>query len=87
MQGMMAVTYEYKMVQIPPSIQVQAKEARGNEAAFYLEQIANQYSAQGWEFYRVDTVGVLTSPGCLASLLGQKASYLDYFVVTMRRPR
>ena len=87
MQTQISVHYEYKMIQMPPNITVQAKEARGNEAAYYLEQVANQWSAQGWEFYRVDTVGVVTNPGCLGMLLGARASLLEYFVVTMRRPR
>lgn len=78
---------EYKMVQIPPAIVVKEKDARGNEAAYYLEQLANQYAAQGWEFYRVDTVGVVTQPGCLASLLGSKQTVIDYFVVTFKRQK
>ncbi|MHB9130445.1 MAG: DUF4177 domain-containing protein [Armatimonadota bacterium] len=81
------MAFEYKMVQVPPTIVVQAKEARGNEAAYYLEQVANQYAAQGWEFYRVDTVGVVTQPGCLAGILGAKQTVVDYFVVTFRRQK
>ena len=79
--------YEYKMIQMPPTISVQAKEARGNEAAFYLEHVVNDWASHGWEFFRVDTIGVLTAPGCLAGLLGAKAHHIEYFVVTMRRPR
>ncbi len=59
--------YEYKMVQIPPTIVVQQREARGNEAAYYLQSIANEQAAEGWDFYRVDTVGVESRPGCLAA--------------------
>lgn len=79
--------YEYRMVQIPPAISVDARSARGNEAAFYLQSLANKQAEQGWEFYRVDTVGVVTNPGCLGSLFGQKQSVIDYYVVTFRRPR
>ena len=81
------MVFEYKMIQIPPNITVQAKEARGNEAAAYLEQVVNQWAAQGWEFYRIDTVGVISTPGCLAGLLGAKAAVFDYYVISMRRPR
>jgi hypothetical protein len=81
------MNYEYKMVQMPPNIAVKAKEAQGNEAAYYLERIANEWAMQGWEFYRVDTVGVQMQPGCLGALLGAKATTYDYFVVTMRRAR
>lgn len=77
--------YQYKMVQVPPTIAVKAKEYRGNEAAAYLEELANQYAAQGWEFYRVDEVGVVIKPGCLGSLFGKKVEFYTYYVVTFRR--
>lgn len=34
--------YHYKMVQVPPNIQVQASKEKGNEAAVYLQSIANK---------------------------------------------
>ncbi len=73
------------MVQIPPTIVVKQKEFQGNEAAYYLQSVANEHASQGWEFYRVDTVGVVTNPGCLASLLGAKQTLLEYYVVTFRK--
>lgn len=73
------------MIQIPPTITVKAKEMQGNEAAYYLQSIANEQAAQGWEFYRVDTVGVLTQPGCLAALFGASQSVIQYYVVTFRK--
>ena len=79
------MSYEYKMLQIPPRIQVKIKVALGNEAADYLETIVNKWSSENWEFYRVDTIGVVTTPGCLASLFGAKAVNLDYYVITLRR--
>jgi hypothetical protein len=81
------VLYEYKMIQMPPTIAVQAKAAHGQEAAAYLENVVNEWASRGWEFFRVDTLGVITAPGCLAGLLGAKANLIEYFVVTMRRPR
>lgn len=77
--------YEYRMIQMPPTIVVPAKELRGQEAAYYLQSIANEQASQGWEFYRVDTVGVVVQPGCLAMLLGAKQSVVEYFVATFRR--
>ncbi|MEM4723488.1 MAG: hypothetical protein QXP01_00575 [Candidatus Hadarchaeum sp.] len=79
------MTYEYKMVQIPPTIKVKGA-ATGQEAAVYLQDLANQMAADGWEFYRVDTVGVVIAPGCLGSLLGKREELVHYFVVTFRRP-
>jgi len=78
------MAYRYKMLQFPPSIVVKGA-AKGQEAAAYLEQLANHHAADGWEFYRVDTVGVITEPGCLAALLGAKQSVIDYYVMTLRK--
>jgi len=75
------------MIQIPPTIVVKEKQQQGNEAANYLQSLANGEAAQGWEFYRIDTVGVITKPGCLGSLLGAKQTLLEYYVVTFRRER
>jgi hypothetical protein len=89
------MAYEYKMVQVPPNIEVKAKDQRGNEAAYYLQSLANEQANEGWEFYRVDIVGVLTMPGCLSALLyqitggvlGSKAYATNYYVVTFRKNR
>ena len=79
--------YEYKMIQIPPTISVQASQHKGNEAAQYMEAIANSHAEQGWEFYRVDTLSVSIPPGCLAALFGDKGSQSQYYVMTFRRRR
>jgi hypothetical protein len=79
------MAFQYMMQQIPPNIVVKQKEHRGNEAAFYLQHIANEHAAQGWEFYRVDTIGVVTTPGCLAALFGAKQMTIEYYVITFRR--
>lgn len=79
------MSYQYKMVQVPPGIRVKAKEHQGGEAAAYLEEIVNQWAQKDWEFFRVDSIGVRTEPGCLASLFGQKAQTLEYYVVTFRK--
>ena len=78
-------TYLYRMIQIPPTISVRAHEQTGGEASGYLEAVAMEQAAQGWDFYRVDTIGVVTQPGCLASLFGARQTFLEYFVVTFRK--
>ena len=78
-------SYEYKMVQVPPSIKVSS--SRGTEAADYLQEVVNKTAQQGWEFYRVDSIGVVSEPGCLMSLLGQKTTIVEYYVVTFRKQR
>lgn len=76
--------YEYKMVQVPPNIQVEQKDYQGGEAAAYLEEIVNAWAAKGWEFYRVDSIGVQVKPGCLASLSNKEAETNLYYVITFR---
>ncbi|MFI5274884.1 MAG: DUF4177 domain-containing protein [Ktedonobacterales bacterium] len=78
--------YEYTMVQVPPRIQVRRDTGQG-EAAVYLQAIENQYAAQSWEFYRVDSLGVQQNPGCLGVLIGQRQVTTVYYVVTFRRER
>ena len=65
---------EYKMVQLPPNIRLQTSTQRGNEAAEYLQTVANKHAADGWEFFRIDTIGVTVPPGCLMGLLGQSST-------------
>lgn len=79
------MAYQYKMVQVPPNVIVEAKDARANPAATYLEAVVNQWAQQGWEFYSVETIGVVEKPGCLAGLLGAKATAVDYYVIVFRR--
>ena len=79
------MAYKYQMVQAPPAILVKSKEHTGGEAATYLQGIVNQMAEQGWEFYRVDPIGVQVQPGCLAGLLGQSVQERTYYVVTFRR--
>ena len=79
-------TYEYFMVQVPPRIEVRRDTGQG-EAAAYLQAIVNQYAAQGWDFYRVDTLGVYQNPGCAGMLTGKKQETTVYYVVSFRRER
>jgi hypothetical protein len=76
--------YQYKMVQLPPVINVHKKEYEGKEAAAYLQEIVNAEATQGWEFYRVDEIGTQVTPGCLGMLFGQKVAFLNHYVVTFR---
>lgn len=79
------MAYQYMMVQIPPTILIKQKAQVVNEAAYYLQSVANEQAAKGWEFFRVDTIGVVTQPGCFASMFGATRMTTDYFVVTFRR--
>ena len=80
------MAYKYKMVQVPPNIAVNAKAHKGTEAAAYLETIVNDMAGKGWEFFRIDSIGVNIQPGCFAALTGQKEVQATYYVITFRQP-
>jgi len=77
--------YQYKMVQSPRTFVTTAKN-RDTLAADYLESLANEYAARGWEFYAVNDMQTVTPPGCLAALFGAKEVYISYSVVVFRKP-
>jgi len=78
------MAYEYRMVQLSPVISVHGKE-RGTEAAGFLQGVVDQEAREGWEFYRVDTIGVLSKTGCLGALFGVKETAVEYYVATFRK--
>jgi hypothetical protein len=75
---------DYRMVQIPRTFRVQGQD---NEVAMFLQNLVNEHSNAGWDFYRVDEVGVISSPSCLAALLGARESVISYYVVTFKRAK
>ena len=79
--------YEYKMIQINPSIEIKVKDFKGDEAAKYLESLINKYAEQEWEFWRIDLMGIITKPGCLGGLFGSKAKITNYYIITFRKSR
>lgn len=81
------MVYQYSMIQVPPTVSVREKDYKGREAAEYLEQKANVMAEDGWEFYRVDSVGVQIQPGCLGALQGKSTAQEVFYVITFRRPR
>jgi hypothetical protein len=79
--------YEYRMRQITPRVEVREGASHHQVAAGYLEKIVNGMAEDGWEFYRVDTLGITERPGCLSALLGQGPRTVSYYVATFRRLR
>jgi hypothetical protein len=77
--------YEFKMVQLPQTYVL--KQDTGKEIAAHLEKLAKDMGVDGWEFFRVDSVGVQVQPGCLGALSGIKQSQSYYNVVTFRRAK
>jgi hypothetical protein len=77
--------YEYKMVQIPTEIEVADTGQPGAAAALFLQSVINQHAEQGWEFYRVDSIGVRRKPDWFRRLFGHEGSFVTYYVITLRR--
>jgi hypothetical protein len=75
------------MHQMPPSIEVSEGTSHRRVAADSLEKIVNSAALAGWEFYRVDTIGVRENPGCISGLFGASVTTISYYVITFRRKR
>lgn len=74
--------YTYKMIQVPPTISVKAKDNKSGIAAAYLQDVVNSCAVEGWEFQRVDTIGIEERPGCFG---GNKTRLTHYYVITFRK--
>ena len=77
--------YRYKMIQVPPTVAVKSRGERGSEAAAYLAKVVNEQAKLGWDFFRVDSLGVQTQAGCLGAFAGAQASTSIYYVITFRQ--
>jgi hypothetical protein len=73
----------YKMVQAPATL-TPVKGDQGR-AATYLEELVNKHAAKGWEFFRVDEIGISIPPGVFAMLFGEDVRMRRYFIVTFRK--
>lgn len=76
--------YEYKMKQLPPSIQANNRNEMQTIAANLLQTLVDEYAVDGWEFFRVDQFLVVEPIGCSNS---GKEARVPYYVVTFRRDK
>ena len=74
------------MVQVPPNVTVKAGATEG-AAATYLQGVVDSHASRGWEFYSVESIGILEAPGCgcLAGLLGMKSQLTETYVIVFRK--
>lgn len=56
-----------------------------HKVTMQLQELIDQYSHQGWDFYRIDKVNIQVTPGCLASLLGAQVSFITFDQVVFRQ--
>ena len=77
---------KYKVVPFVGQIKAGMFSKEGpHTASQQLEDVINSHVDQGWEFCEVSHIDILVQPGCLASLLGGKASVVVYDQVVFRR--
>ena len=87
MDGLSHLSFVVKRHQVKFGLQTfTLKNDKGTEIAAYLEKLIQEMAGKGWEFYRIDTVGVLVPPGCLAAFAGMRATMTYYNIVAFRRP-
>ncbi len=83
--------WEYKVVALPRTIAVMKKFFKETDPAAvvadYVQKVISDGIAGGWEFYRIDTVSLHESTGCLGSLFGQKDTTTGFNVVTFRKTK
>lgn len=84
--------FEYNMVQIPPTISVES--GTKSAAANYLGNIVGSNAALGWEFYSIESIGIVEHMGCcgclsfIFTMFGMKtSSERTVYVIVFRRPR
>jgi len=77
------MSYKYKVVQVP-SLEVVRGAQVGDAVAQCLETILNRHAQEGWEFYRVDCIGVRLFPQ--AEFSGHMDAHTSFHVVTFRKP-
>jgi hypothetical protein len=75
--------YEYYMVQIPAHFSAQEGQVQGQEIAAYVQEWANKLAAQGWEFYRIDSMSMTVNPGC--AFFSSGPQFIQYSIMTFRR--
>lgn len=82
------VGYEYKVVPFRGQIKSGLFSSEGPQTASkQLEDVIHSGVAGGWEFVEVSHINILSEPGCIAGLLGQRAMNIPYDQVIFRKPR
>ena len=75
---------KYQYVVVPFIGQIKSRQSAA-EVSVQLQNLINHYAAQGWEFYQLNDVNIEVRPGCLASLFGARAAYIQFDQVIFRR--
>ena len=79
--------FEYKMIQVPKDLSAGIGAVQQGAAQQYMQKLIDDAAAQGWEFYRIDSLTVTEKPGCLQALMGQKETFHSLNIVCFRREK
>ena len=78
---------QYKVEFLPCNIVVSPGQGGSDKAAQLIEARINQWASQGFELDQITQIAVIEPPGCLAGLLGQKATSMEYNVMVFKTSR
>jgi hypothetical protein len=73
----------YKVEFLPRDLVIESKSGLSGVAAS-IERIINSHAANGRRLDQVASISIEERPGCLGSLLGQKATYAVYNMLVFR---
>lgn len=78
--------YEYKVVPFIGKLKSGVfNSENASVVSAQLQEVINQYTTQGWEFYTLEKVDIQVTPGCLAALLGNKVTFITFDQLIFRR--
>lgn len=85
---MSASGYEYLVVPFVGSLKGGLFSLENASAvSLHLQTVINHYVGQGWDYYSTEKINVLVTAGCLASLFGQRDSFITFDQIIFRRQR
>jgi hypothetical protein len=79
--------FEYVVIPFMGVVKVNLFGSEGpGKVASDLQKVLNDMSMQGWDYVRVESIDILQTAGCFASLLGQKSTMYTFNQIVFRRP-
>lgn len=81
------MAYEYKMVPLSKYLSVREGKSLSEALATLVEEIVEEMSNKGWEYYRSDSYTMQENIGCLSELFGKKAEECTYNLLVFRKEK
>ena len=78
--------YRYRILPFVGRIQTGLfSSANAQMVSEQLQDVIDEQTRQGWDFYSLEKVNIEVQPGCIGGLLGQSASYITSDQVVFRQ--